>query len=412
VNIPLGHQFFLLGVPGLLLFATFFAMPYASSLTPALTAKLPLAPYLIFAGGIALGLLYKQHRIVLTLLALGAAYWSLHGHVSEQFRVDTNSQLVFGAIGFMLPIALAIIAGQQERKIFSLQGLISFSMIALQIVVSIVLIQTQPLLFSQIIFIEIIPNNALSDILQIPQLIFFIYIGCTVYVGYIFVQQQSILNSGLLFSLIASGLFLQTGLENPDAALYITLAGLLPVIAIVQNAYFIAYMDELTALPGRRALNEEMARLHGVFSIAMLDVDHFKKFNDTYGHDIGDQVLKMVGGKIRSIGGGGKPYRYGGEEFAILFPNKNTKDSFPHLSNLREEIDNARMILRNKAKETAGKQKPANKAPWQEVHVTISIGVAEHSAMLENPDEVIRGADQALYCAKEKGRNRISQFAA
>ena len=88
--------------------------------------------------------------------------------------------------------------------------------------------------------------------------------------------------------------------------------------------YHKAYLDELTNLPTRRALKEEMLKLGNRYTIAMLDIDHFKKFNDTYGHTVGDQVLKFTAALMKSTGGGGKAFRYGGEEFVIIFPGKKT----------------------------------------------------------------------------------------
>ena len=63
--------------------------------------------------------------------------------------------------------------------------------------------------------------------------------------------------------------------------------------------------------------------------VAMVDVDHFKKFNDTYGHDTGDSVLRMIATKLQKVGGGGTAYRYGGEEFSIIFNGKNKKGGCP-----------------------------------------------------------------------------------
>ena len=80
----------------------------------------------------------------------------------------------------------------------------------------------------------------------------------------------------------------------------------------------------------------------------MLDIDFFKKFNDRYGHDVGDQVLCMVASHIKRVGGGGRPFRFGGEEFSILFQGKSRDETIPYLENLRESIENAQFALRGK----------------------------------------------------------------
>jgi Diguanylate cyclase, GGDEF domain len=103
-------------------------------------------------------------------------------------------------------------------------------------------------------------------------------------------------------------------------AAFMTACGLILVAALLQESHSLAFRDQLTGLPGRRALEERLRSLRGDYAIAMVDVDHFKQFNDAHGHDIGDQVLKLVGGRLAQVGGGGTAYRYGGEEFSVLFP--------------------------------------------------------------------------------------------
>jgi diguanylate cyclase (GGDEF)-like protein len=140
----------------------------------------------------------------------------------------------------------------------------------------------------------------------------------------------------------------------------------------------------------------------------MLDVDHFKKFNDTYGHDVGDQVLKMVAGQIRRVGGGGKAFRYGGEEFTIVFPGKDEEHSRPYLEDVREAVADYALVLREKDRPSshkAGRDKRGQGRYQHRASVTISIGMASRNKNLRDPERVIKAADQALYRAKQAGRN-------
>jgi GGDEF domain-containing protein len=118
-------------------------------------------------------------------------------------------------------------------------------------------------------------------------------------------------------------------------SLLLTVIALLLLITILIDSYFLAYRDELTGLPSRRALFNLSLSLVRKYSLAMVDIDHFKKFNDTYGHDVGDQVLKLVAAKLAQVTGGGKAFRYGGEEFTIVFPSKNIKRVLLHLDSIR-----------------------------------------------------------------------------
>ena len=168
-----------------------------------------------------------------------------------------------------------------------------------------------------------------------------------------------------------------------------------------------------TTRPGRRALEERLSGLGPVYTVAMVDVDHFKKFNDTHGHDVGDQVLKLVASRLAEIDGGGKAFRYGGEEFAVVFGEQPLARALPHLEAMRDSIERYRMAVRGldrpKDPETGLRMRiPGTPSQADRtLSVTISIGVAERDGMLTAPGQVIRAAAAALYRAKRGGRNRV-----
>jgi len=200
--------------------------------------------------------------------------------------------------------------------------------------------------------------------------------------------------------------------DTPGAfAVFITAAGAILLVSLLQESHRLAFRDELTGLPSRRALEERLHGLGPVHAIAMLDVDHFKKFNDTHGHDIGDQVLRLVAARLAQATGGGTAYRYGGEEFCILFPETRLAEARPHVEKLCAEIAAYQMAVRRddrpKDPETGTRLRSLRSAE-KTLSVTVSIGIAEPGDQMTTPAEVLRGADQALYRAKEGGRNRVS----
>ena len=198
------------------------------------------------------------------------------------------------------------------------------------------------------------------------------------------------------------------GLNLTSAA---AVAGVLLAVGWVEKTYRMAYEDDLTGLPSRRALNELLNSISAPFAIAMMDVDRFKKFNDTHGHDAGDQVLKMVAGVIREVDGGGRPFRYGGEEFTIVFPGKTASAAAPFVESVRGEVEESTFTLRGAGrpfrKSSGRKKRGRKKASRKELSVSISGGVAG-SDDSGDPEAVLKLADQALYKAKQAGRNRIS----
>jgi GGDEF domain-containing protein len=237
--------------------------------------------------------------------------------------------------------------------------------------------------------------------------------------------------SGLLWALAACFLALYFGGAGRIPTAYFAAAAFILAGAVVETSYLLAYHDELTTLPSRRAFHDALLRLQPPYSIAMVDIDHFKRCNDTYGHDTGDQVLRMVASRLARVSGGGQAYRCGGEEFAILFPGKSTAEIMEHLEKLRADIEASRLRLRGpeRRQEARGPDRRnqrtrrraqtghairqlARATPSDELSVTASIGVASSRAANPSAEEVIQAADKALYRAKAAGRNRIETASA
>lgn len=157
-----------------------------------------------------------------------------------------------------------------------------------------------------------------------------------------------------------------------------------------------AMTDPLTELPNRRALDEQLvSRLDGwrkhnlPFSLLLIDVDHFKQFNDTHGHQVGDAVLKLVGESLRTaLRRHDFVARFGGEEFAVLLPYTTLDDAMIAVRKALGAISEAALVHEGEA-----------------LRITASGGLA-NAQSFEDGDSLIRRADEALYDAKEGGRNR------
>ena len=195
---------------------------------------------------------------------------------------------------------------------------------------------------------------------------------------------------------------------QPAAAGWTVLAGSLSILlALASQMLRLAYYDELTRLPQRRALLAHLRRLGRRSAVAMLDVDHFKRFNDRYGHDIGDQVLRLLGG-ILAKESGFRAYRYGGEEFTLVFNHDRQAAIEESLERVRERVAAYPFRIRgpgrpkNPRKGEAGRGRNSG---GKRISVTVSLGCALRRDG-EIAQALIKRADTLLYRAKKAGRNR------
>jgi len=232
---------------------------------------------------------------------------------------------------------------------------------------------------------------------------------CSIIIFLRAIAKADLVISAVFISLLV-WLFHQYQLTNFPISLTILLLSLHYLLVIVIDAYSLAYCDDLTGLPSRRALNQFALSLGRKYTVAMLDIDHFKKFNDTYGHDIGDQVLKLVAKKIGEVKGGGKAFRYGGEEFTIVFKRKNIEQSLAELEAVRQAIQDYKIVIRHPQRKTKQERSVKNGSKnndFKTVSVTISIGAAVRESK-QSFEQALKCSDQALYKAKKKGRNNVS----
>jgi diguanylate cyclase (GGDEF)-like protein len=166
--------------------------------------------------------------------------------------------------------------------------------------------------------------------------------------------------------------------------------------AVLAQAHEISNTDVLTYMPNRRKiivdLQEEVIRSsrYGIpLSISLVDIDHFKNINDTYGHATGDEVLRVIAARLTSqIRSPDTLGRYGGEEFLIVLPNSEVKAAVEQASRLCQHIRGMKVESND-----------------QVLAITISIGVAQYKIGQENWEQLLHRADMALYQAKNNGRD-------
>jgi diguanylate cyclase (GGDEF)-like protein len=395
-------------VPAAILVAAGLCLPWLADLPSPWRELLPYLPLLTITVGLLLSFHFRRGRVFSVLLILAAFYWAEQTWVLEG-RPDTTAHLVFRLLALIFPINITLFCFMRERGVLTIAGRMRLAFLILQGGMIAWLVMYHGSGVAQFLAGEIVhfPLPAGSTLSQ-PAL--FLFAPAFIIAAIRIVMRQTPVDSALLAAMLAV-----TAVANWPATanlpvLFFTAAALTLTLGVLQDSHNMAFRDDLTGLPSRRALNERLMDLGRWYVIAMLDVDHFKNFNDTYGHDVGDQVLKMVAGKINGVKGGGQPFRYGGEEFTVIFPRRRLAEAIPHLEEVRKAIAAYRLVLRDsdRPQKVAQGKKQRGSNDGETVSVTISIGVAE-SGDRSTPAEVLREADQALYRAKRKGRDVLSK---
>lgn len=357
--------------------------------------------YLVLGAGVLLAWRFRSTRVLFSLLALLLIEETAFGpsHLSAD-----HVRVVIAA--FLLPINLLAFSFLPERG-FSLDALVPRA----------------ALLLIDFVALGVSSGWHISRGFSLPGAATGLCAASVlVFLLRAFVRRRN-LESGFFWAMVAAWLALRNGGVGVAATAYLGTGALILGASLIENFYFMAYHDELTGLPSRRAFNESMVSLAAPYSIAMVDIDHFKSFNDLYGHDTGDEVLRMVATRLESVRGGGQAFRCGGEEFAVVFRNHSAGETLPYLEELRREIEESVFCLRGperrrqargpdrrEAKRRNSRQRQLKLEPVDGAEitsVTVSIGVADPELTQRSVQQVIAAADRALYRAKAGGRNRV-----
>lgn len=393
---PMLKSLLLLLIPGGL-FSVALYLKFGVIIPEAWQPLVVLFPYLAVVIALFLGWRFNRSRVlwVIALLSLVERSLQLSPPFAQEYLLELAPLLVF--------LNLVLYCYWQERGLFTLHGLVRLMVLLLQTgaVTWLYLSRAgevigwlnRPLMNNETFTGG--PFNHLT----------IVFLGLSLFALLLrFAKKPEALEAGFCWCLAA----VMVGFWRPDDfTFWAGVAIFMLAVAIVESSFNMAFNDELTGLPARRAMNEFLLKVGRRYTLAVVDVDHFKKVNDTYGHDVGDQVLRMVAACLRRVSGGGRAYRFGGEEFVVIFPNKDLQRALPHIEALREAISQAGFVLRGRNRP---KQKPAQnkrkKATEKVLQVTVSIGAAARDEKNASAGQLIKAADQALYRAKKGGRNR------
>jgi diguanylate cyclase (GGDEF)-like protein len=395
-------------VPLILLIGAWLSREQVLLLKPAYRQLLDWLPYTGLGLVMLLSFFYNRARLFTLACALLLAYWLIETQLQSRL-VEARPMFVYTTLVLALPLTALLLLLLPERGLRNRYGLAVVVIAPLQLGVGWLLWNYFPDAVSALR--NALPVLPFGGRYYLPHGAAAAFLLAFAAGFYALCRQDSEHAAAVLGALLFAAFTFAFFRENRISTVMFGAAGIALIVSLVRSSYDMAYYDDLTGLRGRRALNERLRGLGGRYVIAMLDVDHFKRFNDDYGHEAGDEVLRMVAKRIAGVRGGGRAYRYGGEEFCIVFPGKEPEQCLPHLEDLRESVEDYEMVLRDRKtrprSKQAGQRQRGTRGATETVSVTVSIGVAGLDERHETPEQVLKAADMALYKAKKKGRNCV-----
>ena len=397
----------LLWLPALMLFVVIWFKPDAISTLQGIGVRPQFLFFSICAAGIFLSWRFNRSRILFALIALLLSYAFIAAVAGKGRAVDES--MVSLVIGTLLALNFLWITLIPERGVISGMGRLAAFIFAVESGMVLLILSVpalDPLLHEIQAYrtTRLFPESTLSVVTTATAGFTASIILARV------IWMRSAIDAGILVSLLAAMFGINFIGASQAEALFFATAALVLQATIIQDSHARGYADELTGLPARRALDEQLMRLGKQYVIAMVDVDHFKKFNDEYGHDVGDQALRFVAAQLAHTRGRAQAYRYGGEEFTLVFRGKTLEEVWAYIDQSRERIENARFTIRAPDRPMGKPRKLKGPGSKKTVSVTVSIGAAQSDAEHRYPQEVIKAADKQLYSAKHAGRNRTAMI--
>jgi GGDEF domain-containing protein len=360
-------------------------------------------PYLALSAAALLAWRLRSTRLFAASLVTAATYMAL-----QPSALGADS-LAIALFALCAPVGIALLAFVRERG-FSLTRATTHSIIAFLplIVVSFLCAGREARAT------EFLTSNQFDPVYTdwsgLPQAAFFMLLLAMMEVAVRFAFRPRAADAALFWTLPLLAAAIAAPAASTARGIWINAAAFVLIIAVIETAHAMAFYDELTGLPSRRALSQALSTLRAPYSVAIVDVDHFKMFNDEHGHDVGDQVLRMVASRLRKVGGGGTAYRSGGEEFTLVFPGVAKTQALDLAEAVRDDVANSRFALRHlpRPPQKRGQiDRGRGRDAGTQLQVTISVGVASDTEGSEAPETLLRAADEAMYRAKSAGRNRV-----
>ncbi|MBC7002362.1 GGDEF domain-containing protein [Photobacterium sp. BZF1] len=381
-------------------FVVLAGLHHASPFSPTNEVLVKSLPYILLPIVVFLGELFNQSRTSLAAILLLFSYHIIQTWLQSPLSVPFT-KLAYTFLAVALPLNLIFIQRLPERRLMSRTSVFFLCAVLLQFIGTTFLIDAIASFDLTLVWQQYLISFPLIS--KLPVAIILLFIAVLTFHAMLIFKRNQPHDHALFISTLFSALTLTFFHYPMISSIAYSVLSLLLLTNLISCSHELAYIDQLTGIPGRRSLDTEIKHLGRTYSIAMIDIDHFKLFNDTYGHNTGDDVLRLVASILAKQSNNAKVYRYGGEEFTIIFKGRKQNDSMRYLEKIRKQVEAYPLKVQDHPK---GEHSMDNDTV--STNITVSIGVSDNHKM-DNPHSVFKAADQALYRAKSNGRNQVCQ---
>ena len=385
-----GLVFFLLGV----LLATFGTE--ASWLAGAAGVYTPV----VYGAGLLLAWRHGRSRAAAVLLGLFMMDMLLR---PSSATLEPGVASVWDASGVLLLVLLPVVAAMKDRGVISPRGLIQVAIILAGLAGGLMVWAVRPEFLSWT-WQDLFPWElfGLSDAALALGLVALLVTGGLA--GW----RGHRLDKGFFWVALALVLALRGGPDSLESTIYLTMAGLMLIVNVLEKSYALSLHDNVTHLPARRALRRNVGRMKSSYALALVSIDDFKTLNDRYGRDASDHVIRKIANNLRKASA--SAFRYSGGNFALIFAGKGRNEVLGDLETLRSDIEDFQFPLHPKA--AANGKGATMRYPSARWSLTVTVGVAERgekTGWSARYGAIVKAARGALNRGQKAGGNTVSK---
>jgi|GEM_PF-4015452 len=391
--------------PGLVLLLLGVLLATFAANAPWLVAATGWYPLIVYGAGIFLAWRFRRSRVAAVLLGLFMMDVLLR---PSSASLEPGVGSVWDATGLLFLFLLPMVTAMKDRGVLSARGLVQPGIILAGMAGGLMVWAVRPEFLSwtwQTFLPWDLSGLRLSDAGLTVGLFALLFMGGLAR------WRRHRLDKGFFWVAVALLLALGGGPESVQSTVYLTMAGLMLIVNVLEKSYALSLYDKVTLLPARRAMRREIKRAGPSYALALVGVDNHKALHDRYGREAGDRVIRAIAKDLKRVGRHAIPFRYSDENFALLFVGKGRNEVLGDLENLRAEIEDFRFGLRPGAATNGADGGPG--FPSSRWALTVTVGVAERGPEMGRWSStfgaVARAARGALHRGQKAGGNTVSK---